>query len=93
LEQGLSLPVSSPKTGLIVTNERLAQHRCDTEQCTYRIYRWGSHDNLLECAQQLYQLYHQADKDGMRELYVEQLPEENGIAYAIMNRVKKSLAS
>jgi L-threonylcarbamoyladenylate synthase len=92
LEQGLSLPINSPKTGLIVTDERLVQHRCDTEQCAYRIYRWGSHDNLLECAQQLYKIYHKADKDGMRELYVEQLPEENGIAYAIMNRVKKSLS-
>jgi L-threonylcarbamoyladenylate synthase len=92
LDLGLSLPISSPKTWLIVTDEWLMKHRCDMEQCTYRIYHWGSHDNLLECAQQLYQLYHKADKDGIRDLYIEQLPEENGIGYAIMNRVKKSLS-
>ncbi len=91
LEWGSGLPVNSPKIGLIVTDERLVNNRCNIDQCAYRIYCWGSHDNLLECTQRLYNLYHQADRDNISDIYVEALPEENGIAYAIMNRVKKSL--
>lgn len=91
IEPGAPLPNNSPNIGLLVTDERLTINQCDIEQCSYRIYRWGSDTNLLECAQKLYQLYHQADKDDIRDLYVEHLPEENGIGYAIMNRVRKSL--
>lgn len=91
LEAGSPLPTNSLKIGLLVTDERLNTNQCDIEQCSYRIYRWGSHTNLLECAQKLYQLYHQADKDAIKDLYVEDLLEENGLAYAIMNRVKKSI--
>lgn len=85
------LPKNSPKTGLIVTEERLTQHQCDIEQCNYRIYRRWSHADLAECTQKLYQIYNQADKDGISDLYIEELTETNGIAYAIMNRVKKSI--
>jgi len=91
LEASSPLPKNSLKNGLIVTDEWISQHQCDTEKNIYRLYRWGSHDNLLECAQKLYQLYHQADIDGIQDLYVEALPETNGIGYAIMNRVRKSL--
>jgi len=91
IEPGSPLPKNSLKTGFIVTDEWISQHQCATEKYIYRIYRWWSHDNLLECAQRLYQLYHQADMDGIQDLYVEALPESNGLWYAIMNRVRKSL--
>lgn len=85
-----SLPPNSTKTWLLVTDEWLQINQCDIEQCLYRIYRWGSHTNLLQCAQNLYSSYHQADTDFINDLYVEALPETDGVAYAIMNRIKKS---
>ncbi len=91
LEPGSLLPINSAKRGLIVTDERISKHQCEIAQSNCRIYRRGSHANLLECAQKLYDLYYQADKDGILHIYIESLPEENGVAYAIMNRVKKSL--
>jgi L-threonylcarbamoyladenylate synthase len=87
---GDPLPPNSAKTWLLVTDEWIQSNKCDTEQCIYRTYRWGSHTNLLECAQNLYSSYHQADIDAISDLYVEALPETNGVGYAIMNRIKKS---
>jgi hypothetical protein len=82
------LPIYNPKTVLIVTDERISQHK-DAEK--YHIYRWWSHENILECAQNLYKLYHQADIDQMQDIYIEELSESSGVWYAIMNRVRKSL--
>lgn len=84
------LPQISSRIGLLVTDEWIQTNQYDIEQSNYHTYRWGSHKNLLECAQNLYSSYHQADSDAINDLYVEALPETNGVAYAIMNRIKKS---
>lgn len=46
-------------------------------------------DDLLECARNLFIYYRLFDKEGVELLFVENLG-DSGIAYSIMNRVKKS---
>lgn len=90
LHPGDPLPLNSLKVWLLVTDEWLATNECTIEKCAYRVYRWGSHINLLECAQNLYTSYYQADSDNIQDLYIESLTETDGVAYAIMNRITKS---
>lgn len=91
LKSGMMIPTGSNNIALLVTDEWIKSNTCDLEQSLCRIYRRWSHDNLLDCAQNLYQLYHKADKENIQKIYVEELLEE-GIGYAIMNRVRKSLS-
>ena len=81
---------NNPTTAIIATKEWFDEHLCDLENIgIHRYVRW-SRDDLLSCAQNLFQLYHQCDRDGMKHIYIEALP-ELWVGYAIMNRVKKSI--
>lgn len=74
----------SPSVGVLVMHELVA----DPRFAQTRVYdRWQS---LAECAQRLYQSYVQTDRDSVKTLYVQQLP-EYGLGTAIMNRVRKSV--
>lgn len=53
------------------------------------IFPRGSQQKLLECAQSLYNLYHQCDQLGITDIFIEKLPPQ-GLGHAIMNRVYKS---
>lgn len=85
--------ISEKKTGFLVTQEYYDEHPDfflflkKSSSAFVRIR--GSHSNLASCAHQLFDAYHRFDQQGIELLYVEALPEQ-GIGYAIMNRVKRS---
>lgn len=49
----------------------------------------GTENNLASCAHNLFALYHHCQQQGIKKLYIQQLPEQ-GLGFAIMNRVKRS---
>lgn len=88
----IKFPLLNTKTALIVTQERIDDHKVRVDQFVAQganLYLRWTKSNLISCAKTLFSLYYKADKDGVSQLYVEPL-EEQWLGYAIMNRVKKS---
>lgn len=75
---------------LIATDEFLARHAKKLKNYGRTIYPRWTKNNLATCAKNLFQLYHQCDKDKQQLILIESLPEK-WLGYAIMNRVKKSV--
>ncbi len=75
---------------LIATNEFIARHIKKLKDYGLTLYQRWTKNNLATCAKNLFQLYHQCDKDKQEIILIEALPEK-WLGYAIMNRVKKSL--
>ena len=62
-------------------NDYFDQHGLELER--------GTEQNLASCAHTLFDLYHYCEKQGMKRVYIQKLP-ETGLGFAIMNRVKRS---
>jgi hypothetical protein len=79
------------KIALILTQETIEKNKAMLQMFPKNIQvinRW-TEKNLATCAQRLFAIYHECDTQKMQVIYIQQLKEE-GIWYAIMNRVKKS---
>jgi len=87
--------IASWKIALIATDEFLADHddaitSLHSQYGLITMPRWST-SNLLRCAQSLYQLYHDADRLGITQIFIQKLPHaDKGVGYAIMNRVWRS---
>ena len=80
-------------TALLATKERLLREDCPAFHDPQLLkLGWGTEENLASCAHSLFDCYHSIEKQGIQELYVQKLP-ENGLGFAIMNRVKRSAES
>ncbi len=78
------------RIGIIATKEFLTYYRKQLQYPNITIYPRWTKKNLISCAKTLFKLYHLWDKDYQEYLLIEYLPEQ-GLWYAIMNRVKKSI--
>ena len=84
-------------TAIIATKERLAQQQiqakfaAENTQLSSKLLllERGTETNLASCAHNLFALYHHCQQQGIKKLYIQQLPEQ-GLGFAIMNRVKRS---
>ena len=72
---------------VIATKERF--EREDVDKNSWRYIVWGTEKNLASCAHNLFQLYHECELAWIKTVYIQRLP-ENGLGFAIMNRVKRS---
>lgn len=55
-----------------------------------QVLSWGTEKNLISCAQRLFALYHEADTVWHADhILIHGLVEE-GLGYALMNRIRKS---
>ena len=75
-------------TALIATNERLIREWIKEEKNLNIIKRW-TEENLASCAHNLFQIYHECEKKWIKKVFIQNLS-ENGLGFAIMNRVKRS---
>jgi L-threonylcarbamoyladenylate synthase len=75
-------------TALIATNERLIGEWIKEEKNLNIIKRW-TEENLASCAHNLFQIYHECEKKWIKKVFIQNLS-ENGLGFAIMNRVKRS---
>lgn len=78
----------SDATALIATQEWLSYYSIPTSQLLTVIPRW-TETNLASCAHHLFEIYHSCEKKAIRHVYIQKLPED-GLGFAIMNRVKRS---
>lgn len=87
------LPASSQYIAFILTQETIDKYPFFLDQLNQShkvvILLLWSRENLLSCAQRLYQLYAQCDELWVDAIIVESLP-EYGVWYALMNRIRKS---
>ncbi len=83
------LAKTKKKIWLIATEEFLADHTKKLKIYRFTIYPRWTKNNLATCAKNLFNIYHQCDKDKQDIILIEALPEK-WLGYAIMNRVKKS---
>lgn len=82
---------SSQKIGLIATKEFLEKNKNQITWANIQVFELWSETNMITCAHNLFSIYHQCDNDWLEDVFIQSLPEE-GIGYAIMNRIKKSTA-
>lgn len=85
-------PLSRDKTAILVTQEWIDDHKDRVDQFLAQggiLYLRWTKSHLISCAKTLFSWYHKADQEHIEHLFVEPLPEQ-GLGYAIMNRVKKS---
>lgn len=81
-------------TAIIATTERFDREGSLFGKDSYfdkyglELERW-TEQNLASCAHNLFDLYHYCEKEGMKKVYIQKLP-ESGLGFAIMNRVKRS---
>ena len=87
--------ISGNKYALIATTQFLSDNITFIEKIhthySLTIMPLGSSYNLAECAQNLYQLYATCDELSIDTIFIQALPEE-GIWYALMNRIRKSVS-
>lgn len=83
------------KYALIATTEFLSDNISfiDTLHQDYSLITMplGSLHNMIECIQSLYQLYSTCDELSIDTIFIQSLPEE-GVWYALMNRIRKSVS-
>jgi L-threonylcarbamoyladenylate synthase len=88
----IPFPLSHWTTAILLTQERKDSHQEWVDEFLAQggiVYLRWSISALTSCAKSLFSWYHKADQDQVVSLFVEPLPEQ-GLWYAIMNRVKKS---
>ncbi len=89
----LSYDQSSQKIWLIATQEFISTNfKSLSNLVNLTIYDRWTKSNLVTCAQNLFQLYHQCDQDKIDIILIQSLP-PRWIWYSIMNRVRKSLSN
>ncbi len=79
-------------TAIIATVERFNREQevlVDRNSDFLKCFEWGTEENLASCAHTLFDLYHSCEKEGIKKVYIQKLP-ESGLGFAIMNRVKRS---
>lgn len=86
-----NIDLNCKKCSLILTNETITKNDNFLSKLpnNFNIISWWSQNNLITCAQKLFELYYQCDKDWVDSIFIEQL-KEDGLWLSIMNRVKKS---
>lgn len=75
------------KIGIIATKEFLEKNNIPLGITVFELW---SEANMISCAHNLFSIYHQCDKTWLEEVFIQSLPED-GIGYAIMNRIHKSI--
>ena len=93
IDHKTELPTSfDAPTAVIATTERFERENFDSldphTPFLTKLQR-GSESNLASCAHTLFQLYHDCEKAGIKTVFIQRLT-ENGLGFAIMNRVKRS---
>lgn len=78
------------KIGMIATKEFLEKNKNQIAWLKIQVFELWSEANMITCAHNLFSIYHQCDKEGLEEVFIQSLP-EHGIGYAIMNRIHKSI--
>lgn len=82
--------VKAQKTGIIATKEFLEKNKKNIAKLKTRIFELWSEKNMITCAHNLFSIYHTCDKQWLKKVFIQALPEQ-GIGYAIMNRINKSV--
>ncbi|MFZ2151313.1 MAG: L-threonylcarbamoyladenylate synthase [Candidatus Absconditicoccaceae bacterium] len=79
------------KLGLIITQECINLHKeiLNEFKDYIHVFPRGSRNDLISCAQKLFDIYNICDKQDINYILIEHL-QEIGLGYSIMNRVKKS---
>ncbi|MCF7835158.1 threonylcarbamoyl-AMP synthase [Candidatus Gracilibacteria bacterium] len=79
------------KLGLILTQEFINSHQKILNQYKdyIHVFPRGSRNDLITCAQKIFNIYNLCDKLNINYILIEGLP-EIGLGYSIMNRIKKS---
>ncbi len=80
------------KTAVVLTDETLNENKNIVSKLpnNIKIISWWSKNNLIICAQKLFDIYYKCDQEWVKSIFIEQL-EEEWIWFSIMNRVKKSV--
>lgn len=83
--------IKDKKMAFILTDEFIVENQffLSNLQKTFHIISWWSKKDLITCAQNLFEIYHQCDQKSIDLIFIEQLKEE-WLWFSIMNRVKKS---
>ena len=93
IDHKTELPTSfDVPTAVIATTERFERenfHSLDPHTPFLTKLQRGSESNLASCAHTLFQFYHDCEKAGIQTVFIQRLT-ENGLGFAIMNRVKRS---
>lgn len=76
------------KIWIIATKEFLENNK-QIHSENFKLFELWSESDLLSCAHNLFSIYHTCDKEWLENVFIQSLP-ENGIWYALMNRIKKS---
>jgi L-threonylcarbamoyladenylate synthase len=74
---------------VIATREFLEKNNNQIAQSKLNVFELWTESNLLTCAHNLFSIYHRCDKEWIKDIFIQSLPED-GIWYALMNRIKKS---
>jgi len=77
-------------TAIVGTQEFLDELHPDIIARSMLLSLW-SINNLSICAHHLYQHYAKCDQENIQRIYIQALPEQ-GIGYALMNRIRKSIS-
>lgn len=81
----------SNKIWVIATKEFLEKNNNQIIQSKVSVFELWTESDLLTCAHNLFSIYHRCDKDEIKYIFIQSLP-EYGIWYALMNRIKKSVS-
>ena len=86
IDHSNEIPNLDEKFAIIATKERF--EREENISSWLNLIRW-TEENLASCAHNLFQLYHECETSWIKKVFIQRLP-ENGLGFAIMNRVKRS---
>jgi len=86
------LKIDNEKIAIMLTEETIKENKNKLNKLSknIKIISWWSKKDLIICAQKLFSIYYDCDKEWIDLILVEQL-EEQWIGFSIMNRVKKSV--